>query len=546
MTVMSTFKSKNKHLAENDLRWVEETLVSLSLEEQVAQLMIPALFDEERATLVLDGLAHIPVGGIFVWNAPAEAHRERIARFQNASRLPLLVAADLENGPGYVVRETPAFPDTLAVAAADDPNLAQTMAEAAAVYGKAAGINWTYAPIVDVNLNPDNPIANTRSLGDNPDRIARLAGAMIRGFQGNGIAACAKHFPGDGVDDHDQHVTASVNTLDLESWKKMFGRTFSAAMAEDVWTIMAGHIALPAWDNRRDRRGCTAPATVNRRILQDLLRDEMGFDGLIVSDDMNMGGVAGYADRATRTLDCIAAGCDMLLFPSLPDDYHTLLAGLKEGRLTSERVEEAARRVLTLKARLGLHRGTFFGPPPTDVQKEHFEKAADSIAERAVFCVRNQQHLLPLSSLPAGAKVLTVTLQADDGPELTELDHLLEARGLHVTHMVNPYMSDFCEQAASYQAVFINFAFCASWGIGSPRSIGAHNRLFMRGFASDHPCAVFTSFGSPYHLRDFPFIETYVNVHSPSAASQRAAVAAWFGEIPMSAVSPVDRLTRSM
>ena len=532
-----------KPLDASQQTWVDQTLASLSLPELVAQLLIPKIDNEDSVPALLQLMRDIPFGGLFVWGAPAAEHRRRIEALQKASRIPIVVAADLEAGGGYVVHGTAAFPDPLAVAAAGREDLAYAMGQAAAVEGRAAGIHWAFAPLVDVNINPDNPIANSRCFGDDPELVSRLSCAVIRGMQDHGLAACAKHFPGDGLDDVDQHISTSINPLRLEDWKRISGRAFNDAFAADALTTMIGHIAFPAWDSARDARGCYTPATLSSRIVTDLLRSEMGFEGLVVTDDMNMGGAAGYANRHDRTIGCIRAGCDMLLFPALPQDYETLLAAVKSGAIPEARIRNAARHVLEFKARLGFHRGEVFGPEPSANDRAAFSKAAQDVAESSICCVRDTNHLLPLRQLRKGAQVLTVTL-TNDHHELVEVDRELERRGFHVRHIVADNYGAVDKHRDGAEAIFINFTFKANWGVGSPRSVGPFNRAFMNGFHMEHPCVVFTSFGSPYHLRQFTSLPNLVNVHSSSVLSQLAAVRAWFGEIPMTAKSPVGKLER--
>ncbi|HBA83753.1 MAG TPA: hypothetical protein DCZ95_06630 [Verrucomicrobia bacterium] len=532
-----------KSLCPEQTAWVEKTLASLTLEERVGQLLLPMCANPEQYETIRRLLPDLRLGGVFVFGARPEEHRERIHTLQGLSRVPLVVAADLEAGAGHVVRGGVPFPDPLAVAATDRDDLAWQMGRAAALQGRSVGIHWTFAPVVDVNVNPDNPIANTRSLGDDPERVSRLAAAIIEGAQEHGLATCAKHFPGDGIDDFDQHVVTSVNSLSLEDWKRISARAFSAAFAADVMSVMIGHIALPAWDPATDRRGAFCPASVNRRIVTDLLRQEMGYEGLIVTDDMNMGGVAGYMNHADRTVACIAAGCDMLLFPQLPEDCHVLLAAVKNGRLSEERLNDAVRRILEFKARLSLHEGQLEYEEPSDVQVKEFQRTARLIAEGALVKVRDVDSFLPLRNLKAGARVATVTLFIEP-VGLPQVDEALRARGFQVDHFDNPGF-EFSQIAAGYDAIFVNFAYKASWGVNSVRSVGVHNRMFMFGFYMEQPNVVFTSFGSPYHLRQFSALPNLINAHSSSDDSQIAAVAAWFGDLPMNGKSPVGNLTRT-
>jgi beta-N-acetylhexosaminidase len=532
-------------LSEVQQRWVEATFATLHTEDKIAQLLLPTLGTYDYHREAVDAfLADRSLGGIFVGMADRDQHRAEIAQLQARCRIPLVVASDLEAGAGHFIRGGVPFPEPLAVAAADDPQLAYVLGTAAAREGRYAGVHWTFAPVVDVNVNPDNPIANTRSLGDDPERVARLAEAIMHGMQEHGLAACAKHFPGDGVDDLDQHTVTTVNTLSRQEWHHISGLPFRRAIAAGVWSIMVGHIALPAWDATQNACGVYCPASISHTLVTGLLRGELGFQGLIVTDDMNMGGVAGYTKRRERTVACIAAGCDMLLFPKLPDDYVTLVEAVRSGTLPEARVNDAVHRILTFKARANLHTGPLFGPAVAAQEQQTFVQASRQIAATAVVKVRDLHGTLPLRHLRPGARVLTITL-ASDSQDVPDVDSALRERGYHVDHVYNPDDLRLSEQTFAYDAVFVNFVFKGMWGVQSVRSVGTHNRIFIGGFYSDHPCVVFTSFGSPYHLRMFNTLPNYLNVHSSCPDSQRAAVRVWFGEAEACGTSPVTHLVRT-
>jgi len=532
-------------LSETQQHWVEATFAALRTEDKVAQLLIPTLGAYDYRREAVDAfLAERTLGGIFVGIADRDQHRAEIAQLQARCSIPLVVASDLEAGAGHFVRGGVPFPEPLAVAAANDTQLAYTLGTAAAREGRYAGIHWTFAPVVDVNVNPDNPIANTRSLGYDPGRVARLAEAIARGMQEHGLAACAKHFPGDGVDDLDQHTATTVNTLSRQEWHRLSGLPFRQAIEAGVWSVMVGHIALPAWDDSQNACGVYRPASISHPLVTGLLRGALGFQGLIVTDDMNMGGVAGYAKHQERTVACIAAGCDMLLFPKLPDDYATLMEAVRSGALSEARLDDAVRRILAFKARLNLHTGELFGSAVAPQEQQAFAAASRQIAAAAVVKVRDLHGTLPIRHLRPGAKVLTITL-ASDFQDVPEVDRALRERGYHVDHAYNPDDLRLSDQTFAYDAVFVNFVFKAVWGMQSVRSVGLHNRIFIGGFYSDHPCVVFTSFGSPYHLRMFNTLPNYLNVHSSCPDSQRAAVQVWFGEAEAGSTSPVAHLLRT-
>jgi beta-N-acetylhexosaminidase len=532
-------------LNEAQQRWVDKTFAVLGTEDKVAQLLIPTLGAYDYRREAVDAfLATRALGGIFVGIADRDQHRQEIAQLQARCAIPMVVASDLEAGAGHFVRGGVPFPEPLAVAAANDAGLAYTLGTAAAQEGRHAGIHWTFAPVVDVNVNPDNPIANTRSLGDDPQRVTRLAEAIARGMQEHGLAACTKHFPGDGVDDLDQHTVTSVNTLSRQEWQRISGWPFRQLIAAGVWSVMVGHVALPAWDDAQNDCGVYRPASISHALVTGLLRGELGFQGLIVTDDMNMGGVAGYANRRERTVACIAAGCDMLLFPKLPDDYAILLNAVRSRSLPEERIDEAVRRILAFKARLNLHTGAIFGPAVATMEQQAFAAASQQIATSAVVKVRDLHSTLPIRHLHSGARVLTITL-ASASEDVLEVDRALRDRGFEVDHVYNPADLRLSEQTFAYEAVFVNFVFKGVWGVQSVRSVGTHNRIFIGGFYTDHPCVVFTSFGSPYHLRMFSTLPNYLNVHSSSPDSQRAAVQVWFGAAEACGTSPVGQLVRT-
>ncbi len=524
----------------NAAAWVNNTLAAMDIRERVGQLLIPICHVPSQYEEIHAWSRDIPFGGLFVGPTRSDELRDHVDRMQANHPVPLIIAADLEYGAGHVVDGLTRFPDPLALAATDDESLAYLMGQVTAREGRAAGIHWTFAPITDVNRNPDNPITNTRSFGDDPKRVARMASAMIRGLQDHGMAACPKHFPGDGYDDVDQHITTSINPLTMDDWERESGHAFRSAYEAGAWTTMIGHIALPSHDPKTDPRGVPRPASINPRLARDLLRQRLGFGGLAVSDDMNMGGVAGYMNRRDRLPACVEAGCDMILCHQRKEDFQILLNALDAGTLSVRRVEEAARRVLELKARLKLHEKQT-PEIPSDAERALWRKASRDIANQAVTLVRDFGHRLPLRDLKPGSRVLTVTLAVDD-IDLPVVDEELRARGYHVDHLLNPVDYTFVDTVRPYDAVFVNFATKAGWAIGTVRTTGAYNRLFMFGFFMEHPRTVFTSFGSPYHLRTHRTLPNYINAHSSGADSQRAAVAAWLGEQPINGKSPVSRL----
>jgi len=259
--------------------WVETTLQQLSLDDKIGQLLHPPIPPTMSSEQFEELTAGIQVGGVFFFPGTRDDFQNCAHMIQQRSKVPALIASDLENGAGRMVKDATQFPDLMALAAADDAELARTMGEAAAVEGRALGVHWTFGPVVDINVNAHNPITNTRSFGDDPARITRLSTPLIRAMQDHGLCATAKHFPGDGFDDRDQHIATTINPLTMEQWWNLSGRMFAEARDAGVWSMMIGHVSLPAWDPGEGQHMQEAPpGTLSRPIVTDLLREQMGFD----------------------------------------------------------------------------------------------------------------------------------------------------------------------------------------------------------------------------------------------------------------------------
>ncbi|MDA3849841.1 MAG: hypothetical protein PF447_01065 [Spirochaetaceae bacterium] len=539
---------------------IEEILSSLSTEEKAAQTIIPILFtfiDEEGIEKELEHWKSFTskngLGGFFFIKGDLPVLRRFATELQAAnSKVPGLIAADLENGAGRFDGCT-SFPDLLALGAANDETSAYQMGKAAALEGLSFGVNWTYSPVLDIMSNPENPITQNRCYGDDPEKIIAMSTAHIKGMQDHGLAACAKHFPGDGLDSHDQHICTSVNDLSMEDWMDSFGRIYKESFKADVWTVMIGHIALPAWDDEKSIYNIPQPATLSKKIVTDLLRKELGFKGLIVTDAMGMGGVTGSLDRKDRIIKTFNAGSDMLLFTKI-EDFDSVLQGVQEGRISMERLNDAVRHILELKEKLGLLENyIIFGDGPSVEKKKQFEEAAMNIAHKSMVIVRNDDKAFPIKESRGNKKALMVSLvhhhffeDTENGKWGSIMMDALKERGYDVDHRINPDIPYFEFIAADYDRIFINFIFPAEWGIGSSRSVGVQNRMFMGNFLREsRGKAIFTSFASPYHLRDVPQLPNYINVHSFSERSQLEVVKAWFGEVDIKKnISPVSNLSR--
>jgi beta-N-acetylhexosaminidase len=433
----------------------------------------------------------------------------------------------------------------MAAGAADDAELMSIMGQATAAEARYAGMHWSFSPVIDLNYNFNNPITNIRALSDQPDRVICLATAFVRGLQAEGrLAATAKHFPGDGMDDRDQHLATTVNNLPFDQWQATYGRVWRAVIEAGVMCIMPGHISLPDYQGFADRPDDAPPATLSQKLLLDLLRNTLGFDGLLISDASGMIGLTTRVPSDERVVQCIQSGLDVYLFADTLKDFERLIQAVEIGRLSERRVREAARRVLELKARLNLHR-EFFGPRPSEADKNRYQQAAQSMADKSITILRQDGHL-PLK-LKQGSRVMTVTIAPFSPfnrfmpqPDLEAFDDELRQHGFEVTHLLNPLDDLLLEKAAQHDVVFINLMTLPYMTLGTIRNLVGHlGHWNWRSLFMEHPQVMFTSFGNPYVLHEMPHLPNLLAAYGNSDVSQRAAIKVWMGEIEAQGSCPV-------
>lgn len=539
-------------LTDQQTRWVDNTLSSMSIEQCVGHLMLPyypgtpsdwGSFDETPPT-VEEWIKHLekyPLGSIYLRQAPTEEAREKLEALQKFSEIPLLVAIDLEPGlTGAGDSTATEFSYMMATGAADNPTLTYDMARAMAVEHRYYGLHWTFSPVIDPNLNFHNPITNVRSVGEHPELVERHVVPFIRGFQDGGVmAATAKHFPGDGLDYRDQHLATTVNHLPMEQWWETYGKIWQSAIDSGVMTVMPGHISLPDYQGFSENPDDAPPATLSRRLQFELLREELGFQGVVVSDATPMIGMTAWASGSERIVRNIQAGSDVYLFGDSARDFAIVMEAVTDGRLSEGRVRQSARRVLELKARVGLDHDPF-GPVPTASQKSVFAATGRKLAESAVALLREDGR--PPVALGPGAAVLTVTIKYDVPSvyplDLDVVDEELRQRGLIVSHLVNPSNTELTEQAPKYAAVFVNMHVTPDMRLGTLRLAGGIPVPQWLSLHREHPQVVYTTFGNPYILFEIPQVNNLVATFGTSGESQRAAVRVWLGESETRGVPP--------
>jgi beta-N-acetylhexosaminidase len=536
--------------------WVESTLKKMTLREKLGQMLMPHYFgvftsaESGDYQALLHQVEENHVGGFIVGTerGPLGIERSQVYptavltnELQKRAKVPLLIGADFESGTGMRLDEGTSFPSAMAIGATNDPQLAYAEGKVIALESRAAGVHWIFAPDADVNNNPDNPIINIRSFGEDPKRVADFVSQVIRGIEENGGLATAKHFPGHGDVSVDSHLALASVPGDRKELEATELVPFRAAIASNVDSIMPGHLSVPAFEP-----DTTVPATTSYNILTGLLRDEMKFKGLVVTDAMDMGGVTSLYPPGEAAIRAVEAGADVLLMPPVPDAAMAGLEGaVRSGRLTEKRIDESVRRILQAKARLGLDKNRFADIEHLDQRfaRPEFQLQAQGIADRGVTLLRDAPHMLPLDATKP-LRILLVSLSADSDPYPGEtiepeirwrVDSLKALRAdtqfVNVSTLKLPLPDSYDVAIA---ALFVRVA-DRKGNVGLPDD----QRAFVDQLLATGKPTVVIAFGSPYLIERFPDARTWVSEFSTNDVSQRAAVRALFGQIPVHGQIPV-------
>jgi beta-N-acetylhexosaminidase len=537
------------------IEWVRRTIDSLSLEEKIGQLFINlnTSFAPEYLDNVID---NYHVGGIRYMGAGSAAVQEHIRYAQSKSKIPLLVASNPEMGGFGSIDDGTLVSTHLQAGSHPDKSIARAMGRVGGVETAALGCNWAFAPIVDIHYNWRNTVISTRSFGNTPEVVIERAKEYFDGLSESNMVAAMKHFPGDGMDERDQHVVTSYNTLGVDEWNESYGRVYRELIEHGVQSIMIGHIGAPEL-SRKFRPGIAdsdiMPATLAPELLQDLLRGELGFNGLILTDASMMIGMTQAMKREDLVPAAVAAGCDMFLFFRDPaEDFEYMLNGYRTGVITEERLQEALERILGLKASLGLHTTPReqLVPSPEALSVigslEHHRIAAD-IADKTVTLVKDTQNNLPLRpETHKRIRLYGISGQADftgvdPSGYLAVAQEELEKAGFEVHVFKNALQ----RKAEGEEGVYFHTVMAdEANGEYSTRYDAAIVFANVAGFAQEAtvrirwstPMAaeipwyvtevptVFVSLNQPNHLIDVPMVKTVVHAHNPSREAIHAAV----------------------
>lgn len=531
---MVDLKAKPYCLSDEDIAWVENTIANMTDEEKVGQLFVNMVMDFTPEGIEKVAKNYHP-GALRYHNKPADELWEMIHTFQTHSKVPLLVASNCEAGGNGGVGGGTGVSCGAATAASRDAQLAYKAAKVGGTEAMAIGSNWNFAPIVDLLENWRNTIVQTRAFCADPDRTVEYAKAFIKGTEECGMATTIKHFPGDGTEENDQHLMLGINDLDCDEWMEKFGKVYKELIDAGVKTIMAGHIAQPAWQRKLAGKELAdseiLPATLCPELITGLLKEKLGFNGMVVTDASHMIGMFAAMPRKEQVPRAIAAGCDMyLFFNDMEEDFGYMMDGYKNGIITEERMQDALRRILGVKASIGLHKKAAEGtlmPPKEGISvvgcEEHKAVAAEC-ADKFITLVKDTQKMLPLNPkekkrirlhfLEGDGRVIAGKLTKDDTGAKTKqliIDKLTE-RGFEVVDgdalQIKGKMKDFAENTDAV-LVFIDQVGFAQY---NTMRVKWSQPIQQPWYVSEVPTC-FISLYLPNYLIDLTMSRTYINCY---------------------------------
>ena len=556
---MVDLKAKPFYLSDEKIRWVRNTIDSMTEDEKIGQLFINMTTRRDPETLkTLIRKYHI--GGVRWQGGTLEEVYNQNVTFLRDGKIPTLIASNCEAGGNGALADGTLVATGAACAASPTLETVRGMARVGAAEAAAVGCNWTFAPICDIISNWRNTIVNTRAFGSDTDTVIACAKAYMEEMHKAGLACAAKHFPGDGSEERDQHLIMGCNDLSVEEWDATFGRVYKELIDAGIDSVMIGHICLPAY-SRMLRPGIRddeiRPATLAPELLNGLLRERLGFNGLIVTDASHMAGLTVSAPRREAVPGVVAAGCDMVLFFNDPDeDIQYMKDALACGKLTWERVDEALTRILGLKARLGLDHVTLPGPEGLKaVGCEAHHEAAYRAAQESITLVKDTQKLLPIDpgkqkrvllyyiqSAPASAQAGTDPSKKIMIEELTKAGFEVTApEDFYELEMSAPGPANRFRLMAkqSMEQVRRDFDICLAVIHMRGYAQTNNNRLvYSMGHSPEVPWyvtelpTVCVSLNYTNHLIDVPMMKTFINAYAPTREYIRALVEKLTGRSP--------------
>ena len=553
------------NLTDGDVDWVRRTFDSLTPDEKVAQLLHTvgsAVSPGEANRIVECGIAGVHAFAGF----PAFLLRRFLGKLQSRAKVPLLVSADVEYAIMLIPRGGTEFPMQLGVAATGDPVHAERMARVAAREAGALGFNWGFTPVIDIDYEFRSTIVNSRSFGSDPELVRNMASAYIKGMRDEGMGTSIKHWPGDGMDDRDQHASVSINSMDMAAWRDSYGRNYKSLIDAGALSVMSAHITLPAYCRER-QPDChplsILPASASKELNLDLLRGELGFNGLILSDATTMAGYNDIGPREQVLPMSVQNGIDLVLFSRNDDeDLEILRQGIRSGLLSQARVDEAVLRVLALKAALKLHERKEQGDLVASRRAaktiigtlEHTQWAIEAV-EKSITLVKDTQKILPISPREH-RRVLLIEgrLKSPFGRgRRIGFRKTLENAGFEVHRYeqvkgrIRKDRFDLVIYVTAEGINLVNPTNRLDWHRLQKRKANPLRMLQdselqmspMARFWHEIP-TIYVSMGTPYRLYEVPYCKTLINAYAWTRHTNEAVMDRLLGRESFTGVSPVD------
>lgn len=570
---MINLKEKPFYLDDEAVKWVFDTLAGMTQEEKIGQMFIDLAHGELEEDYIKKRVAETKCGGLRYMNLSPEEVWEQNRLYQTHSKIPLLIAANVEAGGNGACKGGTNVGTEIKIAATGDLRYAYELGRIGGEEAKALGCNWAFTPIVDLSLNWRNPIISTRTWSDDTDTVISFGKACMKGLKNAGLAATAKHFPGDGADERDHHYSASVNTLSVKEWDDTYGRIYKELIEDGVDAVMAGHIMLPEYQkqiNPDTRPDEIMPASMCKELLTGLLREKLGFNGVIVTDATHMVGMSSRMPRSEGIAAAVMAGCDMILFfNDVKEDYAYVAQALKLGTLTKERVDEAVLRILALKASLGLPEKSSSFPQKEGLSvagcEEHLAVARE-VSDRAITLAKQiGEDIFPVT--PEKYKrimIMPVNTQTNEfakfvgamsgAKEIARvMKDKLDALGFEASIFISPLAAegketlksayDYKESIEKFKKTYdlvITIANVGSFNTTQRLSWDTPKGGFeVPWYVYDVP-TIFVSFNCPFHLADVPQIKNYINCYDAQDSTVDFLIEKLTGASGFTGISPVD------
>ncbi len=531
----------------------------LSLREKIGQTVILSS-DMAREKALGNGslstfFKRYPAGGVFLgsWKFEqfddqrrAQEVAQQVADYRAATRIPLFLQDDYEQGPGSSLPGRTHLPNLMALGATRNTELAREFGRVLALETRSLGLNWLLNPVADLNINFMNPVVNTRAVSDQPQRALPLLTAQVQAMQAHGLIATIKHFPGDGVDFRDQHLVTSVNKLSEADWRSSYGQVFQGLIDAGAPSVMIGHITLPFYQRQRIQ-GRLPPATLSAEVVTQLLKGEMRFGGVVISDALNMAGLQGYYPTPLETqIQAFKAGVDLMLWPTL-DYFDEMERRVASGDVPLQRLDDAVARIWALKHRYGLLQQPAAALPDHGPSEQaQGQRVAERVAQASITLVRDRRQQLPLRAENGRKLLLVLAAPKAQLPGLEKqlgvMRAALQQRGFAVDlrQHLSYYETDLNSLAGYDHILFVfdrhTHAPMGSLQLYEGEALTAWSATMLAG-----PRVLSISLGDPYvHDVLLPMVDCAINAYSDTPASQRALVQALLGDIAFQGTSPVD------